>query len=252
MKKYMKSLSKDKKLEANDYFQQATSWVDDYYTSVVASRNRYRIAFLGAMALTLALSVSVSVLVPNERFIPIKVTRYADNDVVVEPFTQPHPPMNQAQTESDVVRYVINRESYSADGYDVQYRLVKLLSSSEVAQDYQEVQRMGNPDSPINTLGRSAIRQVHVESILFLDNESMQHQATEKAPHVNLAQVNFTVSVREKDRITATTTPFTALVSWRYRGISKDKDMLWQNWNGFEVTRYDVQQRSLTTHQGDN
>lgn len=241
---------KPQQKELPDYFQQAKSWADDYYTSMVASRNRYRVAFFSAMGLSILLALSVATLVPTQRLIPMAVTQFADGDVTVTPLTNPHPPMNQAQTESDIVRYLVNRESFSADSYDVQYRLVMLLSSEHVANEYAHEQSVSNPASPINTLGRKATKLVHVESILFLDKADLPHQPGEKAPHSNLAQVNFTVTIRQRASGQHKTIPLTALVSWAYQGIPNDPDKLWQNWDGFHITRYQLQQRSVKTLKG--
>ena len=228
-----------------DYFQTAKGWHDDYYTTAVASRNRYRLAFYVAMGLAVLLSLSVASLVPAQRLVPIAIHHYADGDVDVAPITNPHPPTNLAQTESHIVRYIQNRESYSADSYDVQYKLVMLLSNEAVAKQYVREQSVDNQTSPINTLGRKATKLVHVESVVFLDNESAPNQVDDHVQHHNLAQVNFRVSVKEKDGNHRKTVPLTALVGWTYHGIPSDPNKLWQNWDGFQITRYQLQQRSL-------
>jgi len=233
--------------QPSDYFATAQTWADDYYASAVASRNRYRIAFMSAMGLAVLLAVSVATLVPAQRLLPIAVTRFSDGDVSVTPMKNPHPPINPAQTESDIVRYLVARESFSAASYDVQYRLVMLLSNSDVANQYVHEQSASNPQSPINTLGREGSQTVHVESVVFLDKADLPHQVDEKAPHSNLAQVNFSIRLRQPGVSERHTIPLTALVSWAYRGVPSDPDKLWQNWDGFQVTRYQLQQRSLQT-----
>ena len=36
------------------------------------------------------------------------------------------------------------------------------------------------------------------------------------------------------------------IISWRYTKPSRNPDIRWRNWDGFQVTHYQVKQRDLT------
>lgn len=229
-----------------NYFVEARSWADDMYTSAIISRNRYKLAFFVAMGLAILLTIAVDGLIPMQHMEPLLVNHYQDGRVSVEPMKQPYAPTNQAQVQSEIVRYVINRESYDPSSYDTQYSLINLMSNREVAKQYIDAQSTGNKRSPINILGNNGFRSVHVDSIVFLDSE-LENKGKPKSQqtHHNLAQVNFTITNHFKDSARQKTTALTALVSWEYRGTPSDPNDMWRDWDGFTITRYTVEQRNI-------
>jgi len=114
-----------------NYFVEARSWADDMYTAAIISRNRYKLAFFVAMGLAVLLTIAINGLIPMQHMEPLLVNHYEDGRVSVQPMKQPYSPTNQAQVESEIVRYVINRESYDPSSYDTQYSLINLMSNPE-------------------------------------------------------------------------------------------------------------------------
>lgn len=228
-----------------EYFEQAKSWADDMYTSAIASRNRYKTAFYWAAAIASCLALAIMMLVPLQHT-ELVIVHQADNGVVwVEPSSQEYKPENSAQVESELVRYVINRESYSAASYDEQYSLVTLLSGEEPAKDYMDEQSLNNKYSPINVLGKKGARSVHIENVVFLDSPVTKKSAKkDRKEHKNLAQVNFLVT---EHTITGkqVSIPLTAIIAWQYKGTPHNPADMWRNFNGFTVTGYVLQQRNL-------
>ena len=232
-----------KKTEPHHYFQSAQSWCDDYYTTAVASRNRWRAFSLVGLMPLLGLSlIAIALLVPAQRLEPILINHYSDGVISVLPAKALAPPVNSAETESDIVRYIENRESYSAFAYPTQYRLVLLLSGAKVAKTYAKEQTSANTSAPVNVLGDSGTKTVHVDSVLFLDSRTKNNPVQHIASHQNLAQVNFSVTTTKNGN--PTTVPYTALISWRYQGTPQDPSAAWLNWNGFTVTEYQVQRQN--------
>lgn len=232
---------------SEDYFSLAQHWSDDFYATAVASRNRWRAASLYGLAPLLALSlISTALLIPNQHLEPLLINHYADGVVTVVPATQPVAPINRSQIESDMVRYLINRESYSAFSYQNQYELILLLSSEKVANAYANEQANSNPTAPINILKNNGTQTAQVNSILFLDSLDKNNPTKSITHHQNLAQVNFTVTTTLPNGVTHTT-PYTALLSWKYDGTPEDPTEAWQNWNGFTVTEFQVEQRQLSS-----
>ncbi len=228
------------------YFVQARSWADDLYTSAVISRNRYKLAFFVAMGLAILLVIAVDGLIPTEHLSPLLVEHYQDGRVSVRPLKQSYAPTHQALVESEIVRYVINRESYDPTSYHTQYLLTALLSNRVVGRQYSQEQSTGHKDSPINVLGNHGFRTVHVDSVIFLDSiQKNKGQPQSKQTHHNLAQVNFTIVDHFNNSSRRRAKAYTALVSWAYWGTPSDPKEKWQDWDGFTVTRYTKQQRNV-------
>lgn len=227
-----------------NYFTQAASWADDIYTAAISRANRYKIAFIISLIAVGLLALSIAAMMPLEKTELVVVHQSDDGVVWVEPEKQTYAPTNRAQTESELVNYVINRESYSAYSFHAQYSLINVMSNDTIAKEYDEEQSAHNRDSPINTLTNKAEKIVHIDNVVFLDNINLNSENGNKISHQNLAQVNFTVIVKDTNGVIESTIPLTALISWTYRGIPKNPDIRWQNWNGFTVTHYSLQQRN--------
>ena len=196
-----------------NYFTQARNWADDIYTTTIISRNRYQMAFFAAMGLVALSMLALIVLIPLQHTELLLVNHYPDGRVLVEPIHQPYAPSNPSQVESELIHYVVNRESFAESS---------------------------------NVLKRDGLRTVHVESVIFIDSvlKNKGKPPSEQA-HTNLAEVNFTVSDQSKNSTLIKTHALTVLISWTYRGTPKDPGDRWRNWNGFTVTRYSVEQRNL-------
>lgn len=238
----------EKEVHAYDYFTLARSWADDFFVSVEASRNRWRsIALWVLVPMVVLLLLCLSFLIPAQHTVPLMINHYDNGIVTVTPFKQEEAPSNMAQVESDIARYVEFRESYSADTYDYTYRLIHLLSSKNVADDYDQLQTINNKKAPINILGHQGYQSVRIENILFLDSEKSNNPHRKRGRdilHHNLAQVDFVVTTYNKANGHHTTLPLTALISWSYRGIPNNPSDRWMDWNGFIVTSYTVKQRN--------
>lgn len=246
-----KTIEQTAEIKPHDYFRLARNWSDDFYAATYASRNRWRAASLYVfLPLSLLLLLCVVMLVPAQHLEPLIINHYEDGLVSVVPLKQPYAPTDRAEVESEIVRYVINRESYSAASYNTQYSLVNLLSDNTVAKQYMTSQDASNKNSPINRLGDKGYQTVHIESVVFLDNVAANlSQRNEKAKrstqHHNLAQVDFTVTAYDNASGAATHVPLTALISWTYRGTPRDPKQMWQDWDGFTVTQYSVEERNV-------
>jgi type IV secretion system protein VirB8 len=226
------------------YFEKAKSWSNDIYTEAIVSRNRYRAVFIWSLFLMTGLLILIFMLLPLEHTEMIVVHRMDNGTVWVETPHTKYVPKHAAEVKSEIVRYVINRESYSADAYSEQYSLVNLLSSRDVAKHYIQSQNLDNKKAYINRFGHRRIRTVHVENVIFLDRLSL-NRPKHKSSHHNLAQVDFTVTDRNKLTGKTRKHAFLALISWRYRGTPKDPVSKWRDWDGFTVTRYSIDQRNI-------
>lgn len=239
-------LKKDEKEHpVEHYFQLSRTWSDDYYATMISSRDRYRIAFFVAMALSAVLAFSVIILSHIHEYIPLLVHHYDSGAVSVSQVGSDNVPENQAEVESELVRYIISRESYDPTFFAEQYQLVSMMSDSSVSRDYHAQQNAENTDSFIHYLGTKIIRTVKVEEVSFLDKEDWNRTDKHDKNHKNLAEVRFIVTDKNAHSGQETKTPYVVMLSWIHRGIPTDPDARWQNWNGFTVTHYQRNQRSV-------
>lgn len=229
-----------------DYFHRACSWADDRFGLMEASRSRYQLAFLISMSAVIFLSIVLVMMLPLKSVQTVAVHHYDNGVTTVEAQSQKVQASSRAQIESDLVRYVINRESYDVSSYRTQFELVTLLSANDVAREFESQQASRNLMAPINQLGTKVTRSVHVYSINFIDDTELNaRERKTKQQHHHLAEVVFSVKDHDKSSLRDTEQQFSALVSWQYVKPSNSIEERWQNFNGFEVTRYTVAQRNL-------
>lgn len=231
----------------NDYFKKARTWSDDNFARINQSRHRYQIAFLTAMGLNILSLIIIGILANYQTVVPLLVHHYDNGITTVEPATHTNAPLNRAQVESDIVRYIQHRESYDVSSYRTQFELINLLSDSTVEKEYLSEQDKSNASSPIKQLGSHSKREVHIYSINFLDSMLANEKEIHKDHH-DLAEVVF--SLIDQDKLTgkSTQTHYNALISWHYVNPPESPEIRWQNWDGFEVTRYSKQPRHVESH----
>lgn len=228
------------KNQYQSYFKDAKRWADDNFARIDVSRRRYQAAFLSSMGLNLLSIIAVMVLANCQTLIPLIVQHYDNGLTTVEPLTQSQAPIDRAQVESDLVRYITNRESFDVSAYRSQFDLVSVLSNAAVNKEYLNEQAKANKEAPINRLGMQASRNVRIVSIHFLDN-LLANKDDLHQDHHNVAEVAFTVTDTDKLSGHAEQSHYNALIAWRYVKPSTNPEVRWKNWDGFEVIRYSKQ-----------
>ncbi|MDF1654363.1 MAG: type IV secretion system protein [Coxiellaceae bacterium] len=225
------------------YFKRVHNWADDKYSRAMVTTKHYQWAFFAAMTLSCLLTIALVCLIPLQHLQPLLVNHYQDGRVLVQPLQSEYLVHNQALVESELVRYVINRESYDATSYHEQYALINLLSSASVAKQYRRIQSIHNQHALVNQLNTKGHRSVHIDSVIFLDKA---HAKTKnKQRRYNLAQVNFSLTDYMQHDSSPVSHAFAALISWQYVGTPLSPSERWRDWDGFVVTRYSVEQRNV-------
>lgn len=231
----------------NDYFKRARTWADDQFGRLEQSRNRYQAAFLSAMSLNVIALVVIGILANYQTVVPMLVHHYDNGVTTIEPIKNSQTPINRTQIESDIVRYIQYREAYDVSSYRAQFELVNLLSNGTVAKEYLGEQEASNPVSHIHTLGNNTKREVRIYSINFLDSVLANEQDIRKDHHA-LAEVVFSLIDTDKTTGKTSSSHYNAMISWQYTNPPESPETRWQNWDGFEVTRYSKQTRLMETH----
>ncbi|MCX7116929.1 MAG: type IV secretion system protein [Legionellales bacterium] len=231
----------------NAYFKRASSWADDQFGRVEQSCRRYQAAFLVAMGCNLVSMCVIGMLAHYQTVVPMLIHHYDNGVTTVEPIANDHVPLNHAQVESDIVRYIQHREAYDVSSYRAQFELVNLLSDNTVEKEYLTEQDKSNPAAPIRMLGNHVKREVHIYSINFLDAMLANEKDIHKDHH-SLAEVVFSLTDVDKLSGKTTVSHFNAMISWHYRAPPESPQSRWHNWDGFEVTRYSKQPRQVEAH----
>ncbi|MDP3559978.1 MAG: type IV secretion system protein [Legionellaceae bacterium] len=226
------------------YFKNARTWADDNFGRLIQSRNRYQAAFMLVMSWNIISLAVIATLAHYQTLVPLLVHHYENGVTTIEPIASNNAPINRTQVESDIVRYIQYRESYDASSYRAQFELINLLSDSAVGKEYVREQDKNNPNAPIQVLGSNLKREVHIYSINFLDSMLSNENDIHK-DHQPLAEVVF--SLIDTDKITGkiTKSHYNAMISWSYIKPSDSPEVRWQNWDGFEVTRYSKEARHV-------
>jgi type IV secretion system protein VirB8 len=238
-----KKCSAKKKIKKDDYFTRAQSWADDLQIAILASRNQYRLAFYCSLGVIGFLALAISTLVPVQHIEPFLVHHYENGNIFIERMHQTIAPENRAETEADLVRYVITRESYSAKSYEHSYELTTLMSTHNVSESYMDAQSKNKKTSFVRLLGSDGERIVKVVSVDFIDKASLNDPSKGIHYHRNLADINFLVKEKSPNSDATTSVPYTATISWKYEGIPANPAIRWEDWNGFVVTEYQLKQR---------
>ncbi len=225
----------------SNYFSVAQSWCDAALLASESGKQNWRhLCLYALLPLIIVLTGSLFWLLSKPRFIPMIIHHYANGRVFVSPIIKQQEPILQAQMESELVRYVINRESYHASTYQQQYQLIHLLSDESVAQQYRHEQNSSSKGALVNILGRHDQRRVEIISIIFLRGGGHSKRRP-KASYV--AQVDFLIRDYDAQGALLGKKVLTTLIAWHYRAMPNNPAQLWNNWDGFTVINYQLQQR---------
>jgi type IV secretion system protein VirB8 len=229
----------------NQYFKLAKDWHFERIEAAKLNSNRWFLCFIIACLINITLSIAIIILTPLKTLVPLVIHQNViTGEAWVEKSSMPFIPANDAQTQSDIVRYITSRESYTAADLNERFSLITLLSNSQIAKSYALEQSNDNKLSPVNVLGTNGTRTVHIEDIVFIDNQNMSEPRRFKIPASNLAKVDFLVTTTDQNGIKKNE-PFVATIGWIYKGLPNNEQDAWNNWDGFTVTTYRVDERNV-------
>ncbi len=228
-----------------EYFKLAKDWHFENYVSAKINENRWFVCFLISCAITICLTIAIIILTPLKTIMPLVIHQNSiTGEAWVEKPSTKYIPPNDAQTQSDIVRYITSRESYTAADLNQRFHLVALLSNSDVAKTYADSQSNDNKSSPVNVLGTTGTKTVHIEDIVFIDNQNTEEPRHFNQQACNLAKVDFLTTTTDQNGIKKTNS-YVATIGWIYKGLPNNEQDAWENWNGFTVTTYRVDERNV-------
>jgi type IV secretion system protein VirB8 len=152
------------------YFEEAASWSRDVQGALRGSR---RIAWIVAGAATLIAvleALALAALAPLKTVVPFAITvdrqtGYVQAETRLKPGALSQ---DQAVTQSNLVRYVMARESFDATDLRENYRQVMLWSAGPARAQYARLMQKATPESPLNLNTPESQVSVTIESVSLL------------------------------------------------------------------------------------
>ncbi len=208
------------------YYAEAASWSADVHGGLRASR---RVAWWvagGACAVAALEAVALAALAPLKTVTPYAVTvdRQTGYVETVRPLAPGAISQDQAVTQSNLVQYVLARETFDPTDLRESYRKTMLLSSGAARDDYARLMQRATPESPLNLYTPRTTVAVQVESVSLLSPTT--------------ALVRFTTTRREAGGQAGTAQPYVAAIAFRYTTAPLSQGERFTNPLGFQVTRY--------------
>ena len=226
-----------------EYFDNASDWALERVEMAQVTACRWQLGFwIQTVCLVLAL-LGLIVLLPLKTVEPLIIQKdLQTGEVFVSPGEKPNLTKTQQETESDAVRYVIARETYSPIDQEIRFRQVQYMSSQAVFSPYMHEHEASNEESFESILGDNGLRTVKVEDVIFLDPSDPMTLEKNKQHILPIVKVDFVTTERINQQVI--THYWVATIKFEYFGTPDTKEAAWANYDGFTVTSYRVDQRN--------
>ena len=227
------------------HFNAGQDWYADRIESVQIQANRWFIGFVvSAIACILLASAIISIL-PLKTLVPMVVHQNTiTGEVWIDRPQTEYVPANDSEVQSDIVRYITSRESYTSADINQRFQLVMLLSNSTISKQYSSEQSNDNKSAPVNILRTEGTRTVRIEDIIFIDNASVRELRHFRQPSHALAKVDFTTTTTDHLG-NKKLENWVATIGWEYKALAKTQQEAWDNWNGFKVSTYRIDPKNI-------
>jgi type IV secretion system protein VirB8 len=153
------------------------NWYNDRYQFVLVQRNILALLTAISLLCSMAATFSISQLAPLKSVEPfvIQVDQKTGVTQVVNPLKVRELTGQESINNYFMVQYIRARESFlgTPDRNYFNYNLVRVLSGTEVFDQYQKDIILSNPDSPGARLGVRGSREVQIGSIKLLDKRDL-------------------------------------------------------------------------------
>lgn len=227
------------------YHEAGKDWFFDKYEAAIIQSNRWFVGFIASTLLSIVLLILLTCLFPLKTLIPLVIHKNTTTgEVWVDQPASPYVPTNEAEVQSDIVRYLTSYLSYTAADINQRFKLVNLLSNARVGKQYAEEQSNNNKLSPVNVLGKDGVRTVRIEDIVFIDKAGLHEIRDFRGPSHNLAKVDLTTTTIDHNG-NKKVASWVATMEWVYKGVPSNQQEAWDNWSGFTVTTLRIDPKNI-------
>ncbi|TIL22208.1 MAG: type IV secretion system protein [Mesorhizobium sp.] len=207
---------------------------DEVFFSLREQRNNWAKIAVGAAAVSLLSLIALIVVLPLKEIKPYvvlvdKTTGEAEKIVQVRPASLQQ---QDAVRQSELVRYVVDRETYDSADNSIRIPEVLARSSDNAAETLRQTWRSNSAQYPPTEYGNDARARVVVKSVSL--NPS-NHPNT-----ADLARVRITKSREENGRDTVQRS-YIATVGYQFKPqVNATLESVWKNPLGFNVSSYRI------------
>lgn len=226
-------MNKRSRESLDTYYKEAETWAGDRQDELRKSRRlAWRIA-AGACALALLLAIAIVLLVPlrTVETVTLLVDRNTGFVQQIRPMEEQRIAADTALTQSMLVQYVTQRESFEIDTLQSNYRRVTLWSAEQARNEYVAGMQASNPQSPLARYPRTAVVETLVKSVSPVSR--------------NVAMVRFETRLRNMGGQATPLGAFVAVIRYRFSGEPMRQEDRFDNPLGFQVVRYRRDQEAL-------
>ena len=215
----------------------AREWEYFAHAALEVERNRWFVATLVAGMLATAALAALAMLLPLEKLVPLAVTVDSRTGLVTsveygrnaKELTQ-----KEAIQRSDVVKYVVARETYDPLDLSTNAKLVRVMSDGTVLRQYEEEGSPYNEASAMQRYGTRVRRRIEVTTVLPLPNAEnifqVRYVAIEEVTGAQAAPVErayvATVRFRYSDRPLSNEDRILNPLNFRAVGYRTDQEIL--------------------------
>ena len=214
------------------YYEDGKTWENETITSLRSSKNRAWFMTMLSMFFSLLCIGALLMLLPLKTFEPYVVTVDKSTGYleVTRGLKDGDLTQDEAVTQSNLVRYLVARETYDYQDLEENFNLVTSMSDGDAALVYGKIWNPTNGDkTPSEKYGYDTTKTVKIKSINFLNDYT--------------AQIRFQKLTHTK--ATDTTKDYVAIITFKY--VQKPESMVERFMNplGFKVIKYRVDQEIL-------
>ncbi len=216
-----------------DFYRASSNWSYDIYQSQTVWLRRVLLAlFIITLLLFISLLSNLFLFPLKEKVPYLYAFDKATGEVTkIGELEKTSIPSQWSLTRYFLIKYVINYESYDFYHIDSPYQLVFAQSSDKVQQQYDNLVKSDNSNSPYQKYGKDKFITVRVISMNQL-NENTVDVKFEKILHDRLSNSE-QVTQRE------------AIIKWEYQNAETTQKMLDRDPLGFKVTYYQTSQINI-------
>jgi len=208
------------------YYKEAASWNRDRQEELRRSRLIAWWAAGAAGVIAVLEAFALIALAPLKTVVPytLMVDRTTGYVQALKPLETDKVSPDTALTQSQLVQYVIARESFDIDTIEASYRKAALWSAERARSDYLGEIQVSNPQSPLSLYPRTTIVETRVKSVSPIGR--------------NVALVRFDTLRKDSGRQAEFPRSWVAVIRYRYSGEPLKLEDRFINPLGFQVVRY--------------
>ena len=217
--------------KARPYFTDGETWDQEIFANISLSKNRAWLLAFFCLGITTLAILALVLLLPLKTFAPyiITVDKSTGYVEVTKGLYDGELTIDDAVTESNLVRYVSTRESYNPSILRENYNAVTLMSAGTAIKEFQQLWDGKNPDNPSVKMGKLATIDIKIKSVSFLNERT--------------ASVRFLREYRESDQVR--TSDWNAVMDFQYVKKPMKMEDRFQNPLGFQITSYRVNPEAM-------